>query len=346
MDVQLQFRPLSFSWVALHPQPKGVIHFIGGAFFGSLPTLCYRFLLRALYAQGYTIIALPFRFSFRHWAIAGRLFKEQEQLRSLLIAEAQHLGYESEIYRDPERDIWLGHSLGCKYIALLEFLSDPQWQTILRQNLGSAAAEDIIETLSSITEQPISIQGQASILMAPDISDTESAIPLRGIARLLDSLGWGVLPTRHQTQMLIQRSQLFNLTALIAFKEDDIAGNGSPTQEGRHPGEESDVRWFFRLLQQRKPPFLFAELPGKHLEPLGFQIGAWTFNPLGIQKGALPSRPIEPTITKFAEILRPSRRELQQFQVDQTEIDKQLSDQSKAQSWAGLGQGIAEGSSL
>jgi hypothetical protein len=344
MGVQLKFRPLSFSWVALHPQPKGVIHFIGGAFFGSLPTFCYWFLLRSLYAQGYTIIALPFRFSFRHWAIAGRLFKEQEQLRPLLIAEAQHLGYETEIYRDHQHDIWLGHSLGCKYIALLEFLSDPQWQTILRQSLGNTAAESVIATLSSIMQQPISIQDQASILMAPDISDTESAIPLRGIARLLDNLGWGVLPTRHQTQTLVQRSQLFNLTALIAFKEDDIAGNGSPTQAGRHPGEASDVHWFLRLLQQRKPPLLFAELPGKHLEPLGCQIGGWTVNPLGIQKGALASRPIEPTIVKFAEILCLPRLESQPSQIGQTGIDKQLSDQSKVQSWTVLGQGIAEGS--
>jgi hypothetical protein len=62
----LNFQPVSFSWLALHPQPQGVIQFIGGAFFGSLPTLSYRDLLHRLYDAGYTVVAIPFRFSFRH----------------------------------------------------------------------------------------------------------------------------------------------------------------------------------------------------------------------------------------------------------------------------------------
>ncbi|HEY9709264.1 MAG TPA: DUF1350 family protein, partial [Oculatellaceae cyanobacterium] len=69
MHTTFKFIPLSSSWVAIHPKPKGVIQFIGGAFFGSLPTLFYRHFLSKLFANGYTIIALPFRFSFEHWSI-------------------------------------------------------------------------------------------------------------------------------------------------------------------------------------------------------------------------------------------------------------------------------------
>lgn len=32
MEPVFKFKPISFSWVALHPQPKGVILFVGGAF--------------------------------------------------------------------------------------------------------------------------------------------------------------------------------------------------------------------------------------------------------------------------------------------------------------------------
>jgi hypothetical protein len=41
MSNSFKFQPVSFSWVAVHPQPKGVVQFIGGTFFGSLPTLFY-----------------------------------------------------------------------------------------------------------------------------------------------------------------------------------------------------------------------------------------------------------------------------------------------------------------
>ena len=30
----MKFQPIAHSWVALHPEPKGIIQFIGGAFFG------------------------------------------------------------------------------------------------------------------------------------------------------------------------------------------------------------------------------------------------------------------------------------------------------------------------
>ncbi len=300
----LQFRPLSFSWVALHPKPKGVIRFIGGAFFGSLPTLFYRYLLDHLYREGYTIIAMPFRFSFRHWAIIGSLFSEQRRLRAVLIDEAQHLGYESEVYKDNKNYIWVGHSLGCKYIALLEFLSDPKRDAALQDTLGQKSTENIIQSLDRVTNaQAITIQGQASLLIAPDISDTESAIPVRLLARFLDHLKLGVLPTRKQTQALIDKSDLFNITALISFNRDNLAGNPSDPTMGRHPGDKSDVNWFLDQLSSKEMPLLTQELPGKHLEPLGFRIGPFALNPFGDHKTSLLQRPIEIIVNTFIQKL-------------------------------------------
>ena len=42
-------------------QPSGVIHFLGGAFVGAAPHITYRFLLEALNAAGYIIVATPYR---------------------------------------------------------------------------------------------------------------------------------------------------------------------------------------------------------------------------------------------------------------------------------------------
>jgi len=35
IDILLRFRPISNSWVAVHPRPRGVVQFVGGAFFGE-----------------------------------------------------------------------------------------------------------------------------------------------------------------------------------------------------------------------------------------------------------------------------------------------------------------------
>ena len=65
---KLKFRPISHSWVARHPQPEGVVQFVGGAFFGTFgPTLFYRHLVNYFYDKAYTIVILPFSFSFNHY---------------------------------------------------------------------------------------------------------------------------------------------------------------------------------------------------------------------------------------------------------------------------------------
>ena len=97
MSIIFKFHPVSFSWVAIHPEPKGVIQFIGGAFFGTFPTVFYRYFLQTLFDEGYTIIALPFRFSFRHWNIAIELLKEQEALRKELSTNIGNSFYQDKV---------------------------------------------------------------------------------------------------------------------------------------------------------------------------------------------------------------------------------------------------------
>ena len=270
MPPVFRFSPVSFSWVAIHPEPKGVIQFIGGAFFGTFPTVFYRYFLQTLFDEGYTIVALPFRFSFRHWDIAIGLLKEQEVLRKEL-STITGKGF----YQDKANYFWLGHSLGCKYIALLEFLSGEHWNQIAESCIEKQAYQQIEAILDSAGLESSSILSQPSLLVAPDISNTESAIPIEAIAHFLDRVGLGVLPTRKQTQCFIERSQLFNLTALISFEEDTIAGSVMDQNKSKQIQENSDVLWLFQQLKTRKFPILHIELHGKHLEPLGVKIGKY-----------------------------------------------------------------------
>ncbi|MEL7037265.1 MAG: DUF1350 family protein [Cyanobacteria bacterium J06592_8] len=291
MSTQFNFEPLGFSWVALHPQPKGIIRFIGGAFFGSFPILSYRYFLRKLFEAGYTIVAIPFRFTFRHWSVALSLLEEQNDLESLLVEKAKAAGYDSKFYLEKSNYFWVGHSLGCKYIALLELLSDPDWQNNIQICIPQQNLEQIRDRLKTQT----TILNQPSLLLAPDISDTESAIPIPFLAKLIDNIGLGVSPKRYQTQCMIYQSQLFNITGLISFESDTIAGN----QRNR----QKDVYWFIQQLSDRD--FYHRELPGKHLEPIGIQIGdsIIDFNPGDKFIAPLSQRQLEPVVLSILQQL-------------------------------------------
>ena len=124
MTAKLRFHPVSHSWVALHPNPKGVIQFIGGAFFGTFfPMFFYRSLLQRLFNEEYTIVLLPFNFSFDHYAESGFLIREQYDIMPELVRRAIFEDYNYEAYLSDRNFSWVGHSIGCKYIALLEGLS-------------------------------------------------------------------------------------------------------------------------------------------------------------------------------------------------------------------------------
>jgi len=296
MNSKLRFRPVSHSWVALHPQPKGVIQFIAGAFFGTFgPMFFYRYLLQCLFEQGYTIILLPFNFTFNHYKEAGFLIREQYEILPELVRLASFESYGYEAYLDDKNFSWIGHSLGCKYISLLEGFSalpeDSQdREQFIRKLLSKTSDEhrlqgvitDINTLVDELTQKidevrkliytyvgrdinitSIFIKGQESILLAPDISDTASAIRPKFLANFIDYLGLGVEPTPEETCKLIQESGLFNLLGLVCFQSDNIA--------------KSTCEWFINTLKKPSEDFL-RTLEGRHLRPLGIRFGNTVIN--------------------------------------------------------------------
>ncbi|MEH1945125.1 MAG: DUF1350 family protein [Nostoc sp.] len=294
--LKLRFKPVSHSWVALHPQPKGVVQFIAGAFFGTFgPMLFYRYLLQSLFEQGYTIILLPFNFSFNHYLEAGFLMREQYEILPELVRMASVAGYDYEAYLDDENFSWIGHSLGCKYISLLEGFTalptEPQdrekfIRSLLAHTSDESQIESVIADINILFEElkqkiiedrklidtyvgrkikikSVFIKGQVSILLAPAIADTGSAIRPQFLADFIDNLGWGVKPTVEETRNLIKDSGLFNIMGLVCFKDDNIA--------------KLTCEWFTNIL--KKPPQEFIEsLKGGHLKPLGIQLGNYAIN--------------------------------------------------------------------
>jgi hypothetical protein len=102
-------------------------------------------------------------------------------------------------------------------------------------------------------------------LIAPNCSDTNSAIPIDRVAKLTDKLGWGAKPTRQQTQALIQASPLFSLTFILSFEKDEIAGNLENTTG------DSNVAWLVNDLSSRLMG-VQQIANAFHLEPHGHQV--------------------------------------------------------------------------
>ncbi|MBW4640057.1 MAG: DUF1350 family protein [Gloeocapsa sp. UFS-A4-WI-NPMV-4B04] len=256
------FKPIAHSWIAIHSEPIGIVEFIGGALFGSVPIVSYDYFLRSLYEAGYTIIALPFRFGLDHQYIAETLLAERDDVFKHIADSHQGL---------PR--FWVGHSLGCKYIVLLE-------------------------AASKIWDQP-------SLLIAPDISDTKDAVPLPLVPELLDKIGGGVKPTRKEIQTIIKKSNLFNLTALISFDKDKVAGTAS------EPVEESDVALFIHEIEAKKNRKLLKnEIPGKHEEIVGLKVhnfdGSVSFVDIDLSDGIFENvkqRQLEPLAVDFLKKL-------------------------------------------
>ncbi len=292
---RFRFQPLSHSWVALHPQPQGVIQFIGGAFFGTYPTLFYRRLLKPLFEAGYTIVALPFRFTFDHWSIALSLLAEHYCMRQAIIEAAlRQPGYRVDAYLDAASYSWVGHSLGCKYVVLLELLSCPeetltmyfdgmgvarkQWNMIVKSlHILTDSLRQLEGNIHHMTGQSVnyglpSIYNEASLLLAPAITDLAGAIPLKPLEKLFSNV-LTVYPTVEQTHALIARSRLFNLTHLFEFEDDEIA---RPTCQ---------------RLRKEQSNLTASVLPGTHLAPIRWPTSRHTAIPM---------------IHKMQQLLKPS----------------------------------------
>ena len=279
---RLQFVPCSYSWVALHPQPKGVIQLVGTGLLGKFPTITYRHFLKSLFSAGYTVVAFPFRSTLHHWSTAIDLLDEHYGLRVSLVELAMAKGYDPSIYLDAASYTWIGHGLGCKYVMLLELLSAspeevaPYFHQVGPDNQQLQEIEQGLSFLGNrirLVEKRIqqltgryvdygqpSIEHQSSLLLAPALSDSI----LVKLLQLVPNQRLAISPTVEQTHQLVEHSRLFHLAGLIQFARDRKTANTC------------------QRLMQEQPHLRRRLLKGSHLEPVGIQLGQLVvdFNPL------------------------------------------------------------------
>ncbi|MEO1510389.1 MAG: DUF1350 family protein, partial [Cyanobacteria bacterium J06633_23] len=101
----MYWQEVSGNWFLVPERPRAIIHFLGGAFVAAAPHLTYRWLLEALYQEGYAVISIPFVNTFDHGAIAAEVRTTFEQ--ALIYLNRRFDTTALPIYG-------LGHSMGCK----------------------------------------------------------------------------------------------------------------------------------------------------------------------------------------------------------------------------------------
>jgi Protein of unknown function (DUF1350) len=210
---------LPHGFVSLHPEPEGIVHFIGGYFFGTGVSCWYGSLLECL-QQRFTVHSYSYSFAeLSHWKIASDLLEQIEQVKKEATRISKQEGFNPEIYEDPNKHCLVGHSLGCECISLIRFLGYPKDRQIQMlksacQILGPQEVTDLDFSDVKALPQSQSIPYRASLLMAPCYK-TPTAI-----SSLLK-----VRPQQQLTRYLIQQShELLPKTALIALDGDTIAG--------------------------------------------------------------------------------------------------------------------------
>lgn len=317
MTTKLRFQPVSHSWVALHPKPKGVIQFIGGAFFGTFgPMLFYRYLLRYLFESGYTIILIPFNFTFDHYVEAGFLIKEEYEIIPEIIRMAKFAGYDYDVYLNSRKFSWMGHSIGCKYVALLEAFSalpreHDELEQVIRDIITKTSnpsekdknerkIQTVVENLESLINELKQKRARATQLIKYYLGKEQDTYWDRIEDPNIDKTFFKNLFIKGQTSILLAPVNSGTDSAIPTFIArfiDKLGWGVKPTPQETYALiqatnlfnllglvrfksdkiAKSTCEWFINIF--KKPPTDFQNnLVGGHLKPLGVQLGSVIVN--------------------------------------------------------------------
>ena len=179
------WQDIAGSSVFVPPRPKGIVHFLGGAFVAAAPQVTYRFILENLAHQGYAIVATPFINTFDHGEIAQSVLSRFEQTLDRLRATRTLRRRYLPIYG-------LGHSMGCKLHLLIGSL--------------------------------FSVERSGNILISFNNFPARRSIPLmEQIAPMMGSMmDVEFTPTPDETDRIVAKEYQIRRNLLIKFTRDDL----------------------------------------------------------------------------------------------------------------------------
>ena len=179
----MYWQEISGGWVLIPPQPRGIIHFLGGAFVAAAPHVTYRCLLEQVGQAGYAVIATSFVNTLDHGAIARNVLNRFEIILTRLHTKNAFSQSYLPIYG-------IGHSLGCKLHLLISSL--------------------------------FSVQRAGNILISYNNYPVNRAIPLAEQFNLTSGLNWEFSPSPEETNKIITKKYQVRRNLLVKFTDDTI----------------------------------------------------------------------------------------------------------------------------
>jgi hypothetical protein len=187
----MNWQEVSGSWVFIPPRPKGIVHFLGGAFVATAPQVTYGWLLEQLGRKGYAVIATPFVNTLNHTAIARDVLNRFETTLDRLQAKTVLSKRYLPIYG-------IGHSMGCKLHLLIGSL--------------------------------FSVERAGNILISFNNYPAMRAIPLVEQININPAFNIEFTPSPLETNDLIAQRYEVRRNLLIKFTNDDIDQTANLTQ--------------------------------------------------------------------------------------------------------------------
>lgn len=164
----MYWQEVSGNWFLVPERPRAIIHFLGGAFVAAAPHLTYRWLLEALYQEGYAVVSTPFINTFDHGAIAAEVLVTFEQGLIFLRKRRPELR-ELPIYG-------LGHSMGCKVHLLIGSQASAERAGNIFISFNNFPARKSIPLLEQFTQLVPDFQLDTRLEFAPNPEETLSLI--------------------------------------------------------------------------------------------------------------------------------------------------------------------------
>jgi hypothetical protein len=222
------WQTIAGSTVLIPPNPKGIVHFLGGAFVAAAPQVTYRLLLEYLADRGYVIVATPFMSSFDHGEIAKAALNSFEQA----IARLHHTRQLSPRYLPV---YGLGHSMGCKLHLLIASLFEVERAGNIFLAYNNFPAKRSIPLLEQVTESlsdPLEKMRQAARQVIADrklrdnIPDSVKQNIKKGLQQIdFDAINPNKIefvPSPEETLDLIATDYPIRRNLLVKFRDDDI----------------------------------------------------------------------------------------------------------------------------
>jgi hypothetical protein len=221
------------TWFLLPPQPRAVIHFLGGAFVGSAPQFFYSRLLEELARMGMAVVATAYATDLDHAQIA---FKAARSL---------HGSLQSKGLMDLPL-FGLGHSLGGK-LQILSCLALPSLGSQRRGNIFLAYSNAGLERALPLLQ----VLGQAW----PQQQLSDLWRMWMGSSSPPVNLWLEFEPSPAETNRLIEERYPVRNNLLVEFQQDDI----------------DDIPLLYQQLSRKYGEHTeWQRLEGDHLTPLGF----------------------------------------------------------------------------